>query len=111
MTFMAQMEREVPSRSSPMKSPPPPQESRSSTGLACAVHARCALPRAGAGRGTYVCSALIPLYLKVLLLVAQLFQKAPAVKGMAPTQSEPPFLGAELVVMALFVALTIVAAL
>jgi hypothetical protein len=37
------------------------------------------------------------------------FEKVPALRAMAPTQSEPPFLVAQLVVMALFIVLTIVA--
>jgi hypothetical protein len=53
---------------------------------------------------------MIGLYLNVFVLIAQAFQKVPALKAMAPTQSEPPFLLAQLVCMALFVALTIVAA-
>ena len=40
----------------------------------------------------------------------QAFLKVPALKAMAPTQSEPPFVLADLVAMALFVVLAIVAA-
>jgi hypothetical protein len=40
----------------------------------------------------------------------QSFQKIPALKAMAPTQTEPPFKSTQLVVLALFVVLTIVAA-
>ncbi len=79
--------------------------------LAVAILARYTFDLAGAWRRTYVISAMISLYLNVFVLVAQLFQKVPALKAMAPTQSEPPFLVAQLVVMALFVALTIAAAL
>jgi len=79
--------------------------------LAIAILARYTFDLAGAWRRTYVISAMISLYLNVFVLVAQLFQKVPALKAMAPTQSEPPFLVAQLVVMALFVALTIAAAL
>jgi len=43
-------------------------------------------------------------------LIAQLFMKVPALKAMAPTGSEPPFLVAQLVCMALFVVLGIGAA-
>ena len=79
--------------------------------LAVAILARYTFDLAGAWRRTYVISAMISLYLNVFVLVAQLFQKVPALKAMAPTQSEPPFLVAQLVVMGLFVALTIAAAL
>ena len=41
--------------------------------------------------------------------VAQLFAKEPSLKGLAPTQSGPPFLIAQLTVLVRFVALTIVA--
>ncbi len=54
-------------------------------------------------------TAMISLYLNVFVLVVQLFQKVPALKAMAPTQSEPPFAVTQLVVLALFVLLTIVA--
>ncbi len=52
---------------------------------------------------------LTALYLNVFVLVVQAFEKVPALKAMAPTQSEPPFLVAQLVVLALFVALAIFA--
>jgi hypothetical protein len=42
--------------------------------------------------------------------VVQLFEKVPALRAMAPTQKEPPFLVVQLVVLALFVALTFMAA-
>ena len=74
--------------------------------LAVAIIARYAQHLAGAWRRIYVIIAIITLYLNV---IAQLLQKVPALKAMAPTQSEPPFLVTQLVVMALFVALTIIA--
>jgi len=43
--------------------------------------------------------ATIALYLNVFVLVVQLFQKVPALKAMAPTQSEPPFAVTQLVVL------------
>jgi hypothetical protein len=52
---------------------------------------------------------VITLYLNVFVLVAQLFQKIPGLKALAPTQSEPPFLIAQVVVMALFIVLGIFA--
>jgi hypothetical protein len=50
------------------------------------------------------------IYFNVFVGIVQAFQKAPALKAMAPTQSEPPFLLTQIVVMALFVALAIVTA-
>jgi hypothetical protein len=65
---------------------------------------------AAAWRGIYVVSAVVALYLNVFVLVVQLFEKVPALRAMAPTQKEPPFLLAQLVILALFVGLTIIAA-
>jgi hypothetical protein len=75
--------------------------------LAIAIVAR--YPLHLAWRKTYVISASIALYLNVFVLVAQLFAKVPALKALAPTQTEPPFLIAQLVVMAIFIVLTIFA--
>jgi K+-transporting ATPase A subunit len=78
--------------------------------LAVAILARYGRHLAGHWRWIYVLCAMIALYLNVLVLVVQLFQKVPALKASAPTQSEPPFAVTQLVVLALFVLLTIVAA-
>ena len=59
--------------------------------------------------GVYVVSATVALYFKVFVLVVQLFEKVPALKALAPTQSEPPFLATQLIVLTLFVVLAIVA--
>jgi flagellar biogenesis protein FliO len=56
-----------------------------------------------------VVGAVIALYLNVFVLTVQLFEKVPALKALAPTQSEPPFLVAQLVVMALFILFAILA--
>jgi len=72
--------------------------------------ARYAFHLDGAWRRTYVISAAIALYLNVFVLVAQSFMKVPALKALAPTQKEPPFLIAQLVVMTLFIVLTVFAA-
>jgi len=77
--------------------------------LAIAIRARYALHLAGAWRWIYVVSAAIALYLNVFVLVVQAFEKAPALRALAPTQSEPPFLVAQLVVMAIFIVLAIFA--
>jgi hypothetical protein len=77
--------------------------------LAVAILARYAFHLAGAWRRTYVITAMIALYFNVFVLVVQSFLKVPALKAMAPTQSEPPFKIAQLVVLALFVVLTILA--
>jgi hypothetical protein len=43
------------------------------------------------------------------VLVAQSFQKVPALKAMAPTQSEPPFAVAQGAVLVLFLVLGVLA--
>lgn len=78
--------------------------------LVVAILARYAFHLAGAWRRTYVVSAAVALYLNVFVAVVQAFEKIPALKAMAPTQKEPPFLVAQLVVLATFVGLTILAA-
>src|SRR5713226_4040188 len=78
--------------------------------LAIAILARCRRQLAGGLRRTYVISSVIALYLNVFVLVVQLFEKVPALKAMAPTQSEPPFVVTQVVVMAIFVGLGIAAA-
>lgn len=77
--------------------------------LAVAVVARYALHLAGAGRWMYVVGAMLALYLNVFVLIVQSFEKVAALKELAPTQSEPPFLAAQLVILALFVFLSIFA--
>jgi hypothetical protein len=71
--------------------------------LALALLALYAFHLTAAWRAVYVVSALIALYLNVFVGVVQAFQKLPALQGLAPTQSEPPFLIAQLVVLAVFV--------
>ena len=78
--------------------------------LAVAIFARYSRRLAGAWRWIYVVAAMIALYLNVFVLIVQLFQKVPALKALAPTQSEAPFLVAQLVAFALFLVLTIFAA-
>src|SRR5207245_6787343 len=76
--------------------------------LAVAILARCARRLVGAWRWIYVITAMIALYLNVFVLIVQLFQRVPGLKVLAPTQSEPPFLVAQVVCLILFVVLTIV---
>ena len=73
--------------------------------LAVAIYARYARHLAGAWRATYVICAVAALYFNVFVLVVQAFLKVPALHSLAPTQSEPPFAVAQLVVLALFILL------
>jgi hypothetical protein len=78
--------------------------------LVIAIFARYSRRLAGAWRRTYVITAMIALYLNCFVLIAQAFMKVPALNALAPTGSEPPFLISQVIVMAIFVALTILAA-
>ena len=75
--------------------------------LAAAIPARYVYHLASSWRWIYVVGASMALYLNVFVLVAQAFMKVPALKALAPTQQEPPFLIAQLVVLLLFIGLTI----
>jgi hypothetical protein len=77
--------------------------------LAVAILARYAFHLAGAWRWLYVVGAVVALYFNVFVLVVQAFEKAPALRALAPTQSEPPFLITQLIVLVLFVVLGIFA--
>jgi Uncharacterized membrane-bound protein conserved in bacteria len=78
--------------------------------LAVAILARYVYHLVGPWRRIYVVSAVLALYLNVFVGVVQAFLKVPFLNGLAPTQTEPPFLITQLVVLALFVMLTVVAA-
>ena len=78
--------------------------------LALVILARYVLGLAGAGRWIYAVGMVLSLYFLAVVAVAQLFKKVPALTAMAPTQSEPPFLVAQLVTLAIFGWLAIAAA-
>jgi hypothetical protein len=78
--------------------------------LAVAIVAFYAVHLAGAWRLVYVICAVVALYLNVFVLVVQLFEKVAALKAAAPTQKEPPFVVTQLVVLALFGVLAVLAA-
>ena len=64
---------------------------------------------AGSWRWIYVIGSVFALYLNVFVLVVQSFLKIPHLNRLAPTQTEPPFLIAQLLVVALFVFLGVLA--
>ena len=78
--------------------------------LGIAIFARYSKQLAGSWRRIYVISAMIAFYLNVFVLIFQAFLKVPALKAAAPTQSEPPFVAAQVAVMILFAVITVVAA-
>ena len=73
--------------------------------LALAFYARYSRELVGAWRRIYVISAVIALYLNVFVLIAKLFDKVPALKAIAPTQTEAPFKVAQLATLLLFIVL------
>lgn len=78
--------------------------------LAVAIYALHWAHLAGGWRLAYVIGAIFAQYLNVFVLVVQSFQKIPALKKLAPTQKEPPFAVAQLIVLIAFIALGIMAA-
>jgi len=78
--------------------------------LAVAIVARYVKRLTGAWRLVYVIAATTALYFNVFVLVVQLFRRVPALHDLAPTQSEPPFAVAQLVVLVIFLALGVAAA-
>jgi lysylphosphatidylglycerol synthetase-like protein (DUF2156 family) len=75
--------------------------------LVIAVLARYPLHFSGAGRWLYVITATIAQYFNFAVLIIQSFQKVGPLKELAPTQSEPPFLVAQVAALVLFVVLGI----
>jgi hypothetical protein len=73
--------------------------------LLLAMAARYGGHLGGAWRGTYVVSVLVALYFNFFVLIVQSFAKAPALRALAPTQSEPPFKIAQAAALLLFVLL------
>ncbi len=77
--------------------------------LALAVAALYIFRLGGPWRWVYIVAAVMALYLNVFVGVTQAFQKLPFLQPLAPTQSEPPFVTTQVVVLALFIALGVVA--
>jgi hypothetical protein len=75
--------------------------------LAVAILALYVYHLAGSWRWLYVTSAVLALYLNFFVGVVQAFQKLPFLTRLAPTQSEPPFVIAQLAVLVIFMVLGI----
>jgi hypothetical protein len=75
--------------------------------LAVAIYARYQRHLWGGWRRSYVISSFIALYFNVFVLIAQLYMKVPALKAIAPTQTEAPFKITQLTCLALFIVLGI----
>jgi len=74
--------------------------------LAFAVPARYLFQLAGPWRSMYVIGSALALYFNFFVLIVQSFEKVPALKALAPTQKEPPFVVAQLVALVFFATLT-----
>jgi len=78
--------------------------------LAVAIYALYGRHLGGAWRRVYAVTAMIALYLNVFVLIAQLFDKVPALRALAPTKTEAPFKEAQLATLIVFVVVTILTA-
>ncbi len=78
--------------------------------LAVAIVARYPRRMEGGWRRIYVVCAMVALYLNCFVAVVQAFLKVPALHALAPNGNEPPFLIAQIALLAVFIFLTIVAA-
>ncbi len=77
--------------------------------LAAAILALYVYHLAGAWRWIYVVSAVSALYFNLFVGVVQAFQKLTFLQPLAPTQSEPPFLATQLVVLVVVIVLGTIA--
>jgi hypothetical protein len=75
--------------------------------LVIALYARYGQHMERSWRSTYVITAMISLYLNVFVLVVQSFLKVPSLHVLAQNGKEPPFVIAQVVVMVIFIALTV----
>lgn len=73
--------------------------------LGLAIYGRYFQNLVGSWRVTYVVAAVFSQYLDVFVLIVQSFQKIPALRALAPTQSEPPFAAAQGVTLIVFIVL------
>jgi hypothetical protein len=79
--------------------------------LTVAILARYRFRLEGAWRRAYVISATVALYFNAFVGVVQAFLRVPALRALAPKQTEPPFVAAQALLLVFFVILGSVAAL
>jgi hypothetical protein len=77
--------------------------------FALVLLARYAFRLAGAWRWIYGLGIVIGLWLLVVVLIAQAFNKVPTLHALAPTQTEAPFLAAQAIALVIFAWLAIAA--
>ena len=70
--------------------------------LSLAVFGRYVEKLKGRWNDTFIVNTLISQYFNMFVLVVQLFQKVPALREMAPTQSELPFVATHSLLLAAF---------
>jgi hypothetical protein len=63
----------------------------------------------GAWRGTYIVTSTLALYFNFFVLVVQAFRKVPALRALAPTQSELPFKVTQFIVLLAFIGMSTLA--
>ncbi|HEX4300325.1 MAG TPA: hypothetical protein VH327_05585 [Gammaproteobacteria bacterium] len=73
--------------------------------LALAAFALYGKHLAGYWRIAYLAGALFALYLNCFVAVIQAFGKVAALRALAPTQKEPPFLAAQVVLLLVFLSI------
>src|SRR5205823_8342944 len=78
--------------------------------LAFTIYARYSRQLTGHWRWIYLVGAVLALYFNVFVAIVQAFQKVPALKAIAPTQTEPPFAITQLAALLLFFVFVILAA-
>ena len=71
--------------------------------LALSYFARSRSLTSGGWRRVFLLAAIASQYLNTFVLIVQAFQKVEFLRSLAPTQSELPFIGAQLAGIALFV--------
>lgn len=73
--------------------------------LAVAIYARYPQQMSGTWRWIYVATAVLAFYLNFFVLVVMAFRHVPALHALAPQQTEPAFVQAQLSVLGLFLVL------
>jgi len=73
--------------------------------LGIAIPARRTFHLEGPWGRIFAGTSVTALYLNVFVLIVQLFRKVPALKALAPTQSEAPFQITQLAILLLFIVL------
>ena len=79
--------------------------------LGVAIFARYSKRLVRGWRWVYTITAMFSLYLNVFVLIAQLYEKVPSLKALAPTQTDVPFIATQVVILLLFLLLTTLAVL